>query len=123
MRVKIIKSKKPTYWYADKIGEEYEVEEAYVMDTWKLEDFPHLPLRKSDCIILPDPVPSGHASLNAKPQKVNLVIGKDQVYAITFADREGHIIINTTGNDPMVTIGTNANDGNNLETYLFTHEV
>ena len=40
MKVKIIKSSKPTYWYNDKIGEIYEVEKLLIpkMNCYRISD-------------------------------------------------------------------------------------
>lgn len=52
MKVKVIKASLPTYWYADKIGEVFEVEEYRINGGYFLVGEPWFWLNKDDVIVM-----------------------------------------------------------------------
>jgi len=52
MKVKIVKARLKTFWYADRIGEVFDAENASSID-WKLVEDPSSYVEKEDCEIIP----------------------------------------------------------------------
>lgn len=58
MKVKIIKSRKPTYWYSSEIGKTFEVEDIERNGHYNVKNTINY-IEKQDCEIIPDKIKKG----------------------------------------------------------------